>query len=68
LKRGGGRWTLDNAFVGTPAKVVDQLQQFIDLGVDYFMIEVPEVDEPEVRSLLLEEVHPNVATSGNQCE
>lgn len=28
----------DNAFVGTPVQVIEQMQLFIDLGVDYFML------------------------------
>lgn len=60
LQRSGGRWTPHNAFVGTPAQVVEQLQQFVDLGADYFMVEVLDVDQPDVRSMLLEEVVPKV--------
>jgi alkanesulfonate monooxygenase SsuD/methylene tetrahydromethanopterin reductase-like flavin-dependent oxidoreductase (luciferase family) len=26
------------AFVGTPAQVIEQMQQFVDLGVNYFML------------------------------
>ncbi len=59
-QRGGSRWTNQNALVGTPAQVVEQLQQFIDLGVDYFMIEVLDVDQPGVRAMLLEEVLPQM--------
>ncbi len=58
--RRGGKWTSQNAFVGTPTQVVAQLQQFIDLGTDYFMVEVLDVDQPEVRGMLLEEVLPKV--------
>jgi alkanesulfonate monooxygenase SsuD/methylene tetrahydromethanopterin reductase-like flavin-dependent oxidoreductase (luciferase family) len=60
LARGSGRWTPENAIVGTPAQVVAQLGQFIDLGADYFMVEVPDVDQTEVRGMLLEEVLPHV--------
>ena len=60
LTRGGGRWTPANAFVGSPTQVVEQVQQFVDLGADYFMVEVPGVDQPEVRAMLLEEVLPQV--------
>jgi len=59
-RRGGSRWTNQNALVGTPAQVVEQLQQFIEIGVDYFMIEVLDVDQPGVRAMLLEEVLPQV--------
>lgn len=56
----GGRWTNQNALAGTPAQVMEQLQQFIEIGVDYFMIEVLDVDQPGVRAMLLEEVLPQV--------
>lgn len=56
----GGQWTSQNAFVGTPAQVVAQLRQFIELGADYFMVEVLDVDRPDVRAMLLEEVLPQV--------
>jgi len=26
------------ALVGTPAQVIEQMQQFVDLGVNYFML------------------------------
>lgn len=52
----GGQWTAQNAFVGTAVQVVEQMQQFIDLGVDYFMLEILGVDQPDVRSLVLEHV------------
>jgi alkanesulfonate monooxygenase SsuD/methylene tetrahydromethanopterin reductase-like flavin-dependent oxidoreductase (luciferase family) len=56
----GGRWTSENAFAGTPSQVVEQLQQFIALGADYFMVEVLDVHLPEVRAMLLEAVLPQV--------
>lgn len=59
-ERGYGKWTRQNSFAGTPAQVVEQLQQFIDLGANYFMVEVLDVDQPDVRGMLLEEVLPNV--------
>ncbi|GAC1645579.1 MAG: hypothetical protein NVS4B12_11750 [Ktedonobacteraceae bacterium] len=27
-----------NTFVGTPAQILEQIQPFLDLGVDYFML------------------------------
>lgn len=56
----GGQWTAQNAFAGTPAQVVEQLGQFISLGTDYFMIDIPDVDQTEVRGMLLEDVLPKV--------
>ena len=34
LQRGRGRWVADNAFVGSPEQVAEQLQQFVELGTD----------------------------------
>ncbi len=34
----GGRIKAGNAFVGTPEQLIEQMQPFIDLGVDYFML------------------------------
>ena len=56
LQRGSGQWTPQNAFVGTAVQVVEQMRQFVDLGVDYFMVEILGVNQPEVRNLVLEEV------------
>lgn len=60
LARGRGQWTPENAFVGTPAQVVAQLRQFVDLGADYFMVEVLDVDQADIRDMLLEQVLPNI--------
>ncbi len=60
LERGGGQWTPKTPSWVRRLQVVDQLQQFVDLGADYFMVEVPDVDLPEVRGMLLDEVLPHV--------
>lgn len=60
LQRGRGRWVADNAFVGSPEQVAEQLQQFVELGTDYFMVEVLDVDQPDVRAMVLEEVLPRI--------
>lgn len=57
---GGEQWTTDNAFVGTPAQVVDQLQHFTGLGVDYFMVEVLGLPNPDVIGMVLEDVLPRI--------
>ncbi len=61
VKARGGRWTVENAFAGTPAEAVEQMQQFIDIGVDYFMIDVLELSNPDVMGMLLDEVAPALA-------
>ena len=60
LKRGGSRWTPQNAFVGTTAQILEQLQQFVDIGTDYFMVEVPDIDQPDVQDMLFEDVLPKL--------
>ena len=55
-----GKWTKENALAGTPAQIVEQIQQFKDLGVDYFMIDVLRLSDPQTRRLLLAQVLPHV--------
>ena len=55
-----GKWTAERAFVGTPQEVVAQIRPFVELGVDYFMVEVLDVANPATRRLLLEEVLPHL--------
>jgi len=59
-KLGYGKWTTNNALVGTPAQVVEQIQQFTAIGVDYFMVELLGLPEPEIIGMVLEDVLPNV--------
>ncbi len=55
---GRGTWTRENAFVGTPMQVVEQMRPFIDLGVDYFMLEVQDIANPSTLALVMEQVLP----------
>ena len=59
-KLGGGKWTTERAFAGTPTQVVEQMQQFTDLGVDYFMVEPLGIANPDTLALVTEEVLPYV--------
>ncbi len=61
LKLGYGKWTRDNAFVGTPAQVVEQMGAFVAAGVDYFMTEVLGLPDPDVIGMVLEEVLPELS-------
>ena len=54
-----GKWTQERALVGTPAQVVAQIQRFVDIGVDYFMVEVLGLSDAATRELVLEEVLPH---------
>lgn len=54
------KWTPENAFVGTPTQIVEQMQPFIDAGVTYFMFVVLGLPDPEIIHLLTEEVLPKL--------
>jgi alkanesulfonate monooxygenase SsuD/methylene tetrahydromethanopterin reductase-like flavin-dependent oxidoreductase (luciferase family) len=60
LKLGEGVWTRDNALVGTPAQVVEQMQGFAAAGVTYFMTMIPTLPDPEAIAMVTEEVLPKV--------
>jgi alkanesulfonate monooxygenase SsuD/methylene tetrahydromethanopterin reductase-like flavin-dependent oxidoreductase (luciferase family) len=53
---GGSKWTKANAFVGTPSQVVEQMGPFVEAGVDYFMVDVLGLPNPDVVDMVLEEV------------
>ena len=55
-----GRWTQENAIVGTPEQVVDQIEAFKATGVTYFMVEVLGLTDPATRALVVEQVLPRV--------
>ncbi len=56
----GGRWTQENAIVGTPAQVIEQIEAFKAAGVSYFMVEVLGLTDPATRARVLEQVLPRV--------
>lgn len=60
LALSNGKWTKERALVGTPAQVVTEMQRFIEAGVDYFMMEVLGLSNPETKAMVLEEVLPRV--------
>ncbi len=53
-QRGGERYTRENALFGTPQEIVEQIQQFKEVGVTYFMTTIP--DLPEVVDTVAEEI------------
>lgn len=56
-----GKWHKDNAFVGTPEQVIEGMRRFVeDLNVDYFMMDVLNITDPDVRGMVLEDVLPKV--------
>jgi alkanesulfonate monooxygenase SsuD/methylene tetrahydromethanopterin reductase-like flavin-dependent oxidoreductase (luciferase family) len=54
------KYTTENAFVGTPDQIAEQMQAFIDLGVDYFMVDVIGLPDPNIIRLTIEELIPKV--------
>lgn len=56
----GGRMTSDNAFVGTPEQIIEQLQPFIELGVDYFLLGFGGFPRTTTPELIINEVMPAV--------
>lgn len=60
LALSNGRWTQDNAFVGTPQQAVDLMLPFVDIGVDYFMLEVLGLPDPDVIGMVIEQVLPQL--------
>ena len=59
----GDRYTADNVFddfgfVGTPQQVIAQLRSFIDLGVEYFMLDCGGFPKLTTLDLLITEVFP----------
>jgi alkanesulfonate monooxygenase SsuD/methylene tetrahydromethanopterin reductase-like flavin-dependent oxidoreductase (luciferase family) len=48
----------DRSFIGTPAQVIEKMQQFVDLGVDYFMLTLGGFPDLTSFELLISEVMP----------
>jgi alkanesulfonate monooxygenase SsuD/methylene tetrahydromethanopterin reductase-like flavin-dependent oxidoreductase (luciferase family) len=60
---GGSRFTQDDedySLVGTPAEVTSQMQTLIDLGVDYFMLDIAGFPQLDALELLITDVLPAV--------
>ncbi len=53
-------WTRQNAFVGTPAQVIEQMQEYVALGVDYFMLDIVGQPDADVVQLVSNEIAPRV--------
>jgi alkanesulfonate monooxygenase SsuD/methylene tetrahydromethanopterin reductase-like flavin-dependent oxidoreductase (luciferase family) len=56
----GRKYTTDNAFVGTPSQIVEQMQAFVDIGVTYFMIDILGLPDETIREMVLKEILPGV--------
>jgi len=64
---GGDRYLSANPddfdFVGTPRQIVEQMRPFIDLGVDYFMLDCGGFPDLTTLELLVGEVLPTINSS-----
>ncbi len=54
------KWTRDNAFVGAPAQLVDQLGAFIENGCDYFVVDIIDAPDERVVGMVIEDVIPKL--------
>jgi alkanesulfonate monooxygenase SsuD/methylene tetrahydromethanopterin reductase-like flavin-dependent oxidoreductase (luciferase family) len=54
------KFTRDNAFVGTPSQAVEQMLPFVENGVDYFMLDVLGLPNPETIAMVINEVIPKL--------
>lgn len=57
-------FTTENAFVGTPAQIVEQMSAFVAAGCDYFMIDVLGLTNPDVLNMVLHDIIPYVKKAG----
>jgi alkanesulfonate monooxygenase SsuD/methylene tetrahydromethanopterin reductase-like flavin-dependent oxidoreductase (luciferase family) len=57
-RNNAGRITTENAFLGTPEQIVEQMQAFVDLGVDYFIIGCGGFPDLTTLELVIERVMP----------
>jgi alkanesulfonate monooxygenase SsuD/methylene tetrahydromethanopterin reductase-like flavin-dependent oxidoreductase (luciferase family) len=54
------KYTTDNAFVGKPSEIVEQMSEFVDAGVTYFMIDILGLPNADIQGMVLEEILPKV--------
>jgi alkanesulfonate monooxygenase SsuD/methylene tetrahydromethanopterin reductase-like flavin-dependent oxidoreductase (luciferase family) len=49
-------YTTNNAFVGTPAQIVESMAQYVALGCDYFMVDIVGLPNNDLLNLVLDEI------------
>jgi alkanesulfonate monooxygenase SsuD/methylene tetrahydromethanopterin reductase-like flavin-dependent oxidoreductase (luciferase family) len=49
-------------FVGIPDHIVEKMAEFIELGVDYFILNIADLPDPNIAGLVTEELIPKVKT------
>jgi alkanesulfonate monooxygenase SsuD/methylene tetrahydromethanopterin reductase-like flavin-dependent oxidoreductase (luciferase family) len=69
MRLAGDRFSADNeddfGFVGTPQQIVEQMRSFVELGVDYFMVDCTGFPKLTTLELLVHEVLP--ALNNGRC-
>ena len=53
-------YTRENALLGTPEQVVEQMLEFVELGVDYFMMDIIGLPNADTQAMMVEHVLPKV--------
>jgi alkanesulfonate monooxygenase SsuD/methylene tetrahydromethanopterin reductase-like flavin-dependent oxidoreductase (luciferase family) len=59
-RRGHGKWTRENAFLGTPEQIIEQMNAFVKIGCDFFIVQPLDLPDPYVVGTLMNEILPNV--------
>lgn len=57
-------FTTENAFVGTPAQIVEQMSEFVAAGCDYFMIDILGLPDQTILYMALDEIVAEVRKMG----
>ncbi len=57
-------FTTDNAFVGSPAQIVEQMSEFVAAGCDYFMIDILGLPDQTILYMVLDEIITAVRKMG----
>jgi alkanesulfonate monooxygenase SsuD/methylene tetrahydromethanopterin reductase-like flavin-dependent oxidoreductase (luciferase family) len=54
------KYTPENAFIGTPEQIVQQIMPLVEMGVDYFMIDILGLPSSDIIGMVLEEILPKI--------
>lgn len=58
LARSDAKWTSQRAIVGTVEQVIEQIQAFVDIGVQHFIVEILDIEDEWVQNTLCNEIFP----------
>ena len=54
-------WVVENALVGTPEQVLEQIRAYTATGIDFFHVDILNINQPDVQHLLVDQLLPAVA-------